>query len=536
VSGSINIPVVSKFDPTGIKQAQTALGGFGKAVAGFGAIVAGAFAVRAIGNFAAETIRMGQEVLQSNAVLKQVAKTTGQFGGELDSVTNRLIKFADAQELRLGVDAEVVKSVQAQLLSFKALGASAGEAGGSFDRATKAAFDMAMVLKRDASGQAIALGKALEDPIRGITALRKGGTTFTAQQQEQIKTLVQSNRLLDAQALILTEVESQYGGAAEAGALYSDRFRLGLEQIKETIGIALIPSFEKFVNFFLADVVPPLTKFFEQDFPVLLEKLKPVAEDVMTFFSDIGQGLKDFLNIDADTSLLVGILDKFKEIGDNPEFQTFLDNVSTIFHTMAPALASVVANIAQLAVNLTPLLEEALGRIIPILSDTAGIFESINFFLGEILASFGVFEGETPDFIKALENQINPMGRLQDALRGLNQLLARAIDLYRTFRALGGQLPSEQATGGRRFDLPGRAGGGRVSGGSSYLVGEMGPELFMPGRGGNIVPNDRLGGGGTNITINVTAGMGTNGAQVGEQIVNAIKRYERTSGPVFAKA
>ncbi len=113
---------LAKFDPTGIKQAQSALGGFGKAVAGFGAIVAGAFAVRAIGNFAAETIRMGQEVLQSNAVLKQVAKTTGQFGGELDAVTGRLIKFADAQELRLGVDAEVVKSVQAQLLSFKALG------------------------------------------------------------------------------------------------------------------------------------------------------------------------------------------------------------------------------------------------------------------------------------------------------------------------------------------------------------------------------------------------------------------------------
>jgi hypothetical protein len=69
-----------------------------------------------------------------------------------------------------------------------------------------------------------------------------------------------------------------------------------------------------------------------------------------------------------------------------------------------------------------------------------------------------------------------------------------------------------------------------------YLVGEMGPELFMPGRGGNIVPNDRLGGGGTSITINVTAGMGTDGARVGEQIVRAIKRYERVSGPVFVGA
>ena len=536
MSGSINIPVVSKFDPTGIKQAQSALGGFGKAVAGFGAIVAGAFAVRAIGNFAAETIRMGQEVLQSNAVLKQVAKTTGQFGGELDAVTNRLIKFADAQELRLGVDAEVVKQVQAQLLSFKALGKSAGEAGGSFDRATKAAFDMAMVLKRDASGQAIALGKALEDPIRGITALRKGGTTFTEQQQQQIRTLVESNRLLDAQALILTEVESQYGGAAEAGALYSDRFRLGLEQIKETIGIALIPSFEKFVNFFLADVVPPLTKFFEQDFPVLLEKLKPIAEDIMTFFGDVAQGLKDFLNIDADTSLIEGLLDKFNEIGANPEFQAFIGNVKDVFDKMAPVLADIVFNIGELAVALTPLLKGALEEVTPILKDTAGIFESINFFLGEILGGFGSFKGETPDFISAIESQLNPIGRLQTALKALNELLKRAVDLYTTFRSLGGQLPSESATGGRRFDLPGRAGGGRVSGGSSYLVGEMGPELFMPGRGGNIVPNDRLGGGGTNITINVTAGMGTNGAQVGEQIVNAIKRYERVSGPVFVSA
>jgi hypothetical protein len=72
---------------------------------------------------------------------------------------------------------------------------------------------------------------------------------------------------------------------------------------------------------------------------------------------------------------------------------------------------------------------------------------------------------------------------------------------------------------------------------SSYMVGERGPELFTPGAGGFITPNNRLGGGSsTNITINVTAGMGTNGAQVGEQIVNAIRRYERTSGPVFAKA
>ena len=80
-----------------------------------------------------------------------------------------------------------------------------------------------------------------------------------------------------------------------------------------------------------------------------------------------------------------------------------------------------------------------------------------------------------------------------------------------------------------------RAGGGPVSSGNSFLVGEMGPELFTPASGGGrITPNDSLGGNTYNITVN--AGMGTNGAAVGAQIVSLIKKFERTSGPVFASA
>jgi TP901 family phage tail tape measure protein len=80
-----------------------------------------------------------------------------------------------------------------------------------------------------------------------------------------------------------------------------------------------------------------------------------------------------------------------------------------------------------------------------------------------------------------------------------------------------------------------RAGGGPVSSGNSFLVGEMGPELFTPSAGGGrITPNDALGGNTYNITVN--AGMGTNGAALGAQIVSAIKKFERSSGPVFASA
>jgi hypothetical protein len=83
--------------------------------------------------------------------------------------------------------------------------------------------------------------------------------------------------------------------------------------------------------------------------------------------------------------------------------------------------------------------------------------------------------------------------------------------------------------------IPRRAVGGPVSGGSPYIVGEMGPELFVPGSSGTIIPNNRMGGG-AKISITVNAGMGANGRQLGEQIVSAIKKYERTSGPVFASA
>jgi hypothetical protein len=85
-----------------------------------------------------------------------------------------------------------------------------------------------------------------------------------------------------------------------------------------------------------------------------------------------------------------------------------------------------------------------------------------------------------------------------------------------------------------------RALGGPVNPSKSYLVGERGPELFVPNIAGTIVPNGGSAGGaavgGSMITVNVNAGMGTDGAEVGREIVQAIKTYERRSGKVFVSA
>ena len=85
--------------------------------------------------------------------------------------------------------------------------------------------------------------------------------------------------------------------------------------------------------------------------------------------------------------------------------------------------------------------------------------------------------------------------------------------------------------------IPGRAVGGPVTSGFPYIIGERGPELFMPNTSGSIIPNNKLSSSkSSNISITVNAGMGANGAQIGREIVDAIKKFERTSGPVFVKA
>jgi len=97
--------------------------------------------------------------------------------------------------------------------------------------------------------------------------------------------------------------------------------------------------------------------------------------------------------------------------------------------------------------------------------------------------------------------------------------LEKALTMLETISA-GGYTPELNAM---RF-RGARASGGPVAGGSTYLVGERGPELFTPGTSGNITPNGGFGGGST-INVNVNGGDPNS-------IVRALQQYVRQSGPV----
>jgi hypothetical protein len=247
---ALSIPIVSEFNGKGIDRAIKEF----KQLEGAGAKAQFALkkaalpaiaALGALGLAAKSAVAAGEAAATANARIAQINDSMGLFGDSTKIVNERLIAYANATARATGVDQNSIKATQAKLLTFKELAQTADQVGGAFDRATAAAIDMAAAGFGEAEMNAVQLGKALNDPIKGITALAKSGVTFTEQEKDKIKTLVESNRTLEAQNLILAAIETQVGGTAEATANDSDKMKVAFSQVSESIGLILLPMFQQ---------------------------------------------------------------------------------------------------------------------------------------------------------------------------------------------------------------------------------------------------------------------------------------------------
>jgi hypothetical protein len=245
---ALSIPIISEFSDKGIKRAQAEFRkletvGQKAQFAIRKAAIPAALAIGALGAAAKSALAAGEEVNSANARIRQINKSMGLFGKETANVNKRLIKLAESQGVLTGVSNIQIKAQQAQLLTFKNLAKTANVVGGTFDRASKAVLDM-QAANVGGGNAAIALGKALENPIKGITALARSGVTFTDQEKEKIKTLVESNRLLEAQDIVLKAIEKQVGGTAEATADDTKKMKEGFAQVSQALGMSLLPILE----------------------------------------------------------------------------------------------------------------------------------------------------------------------------------------------------------------------------------------------------------------------------------------------------
>lgn len=168
------------------------------------------------------------------------------------------------QKQTLFGDEAILKDVTSILLTFTNI------QGETFKSAQKNVLDLATRMDGDLKGASVQLGKALNDPIKGITALTKVGVSFTEQQKEQVKTLVESGRLQEAQALILNELNTEFGGSAEAAAKADG----GFTQLQNSIGDAK-----------------------EMIGSIIVDRLKPLNKELLEFFSNLTQeDIKKFVD------------------------------------------------------------------------------------------------------------------------------------------------------------------------------------------------------------------------------------------------
>lgn len=220
-----------------------------KAAIAFGAAAAG------VGYLAKGALDAAYESQKVAAQTEAIIKSTGEAAG---LTAKQVGKLSESLSLKTGVDDEQIQTSLNMLLTFKQVRNEVGKGNDVFNRASSLVLDLGNVFgSTDAA--AMQLGKALSDPVKGVGALARAGVNFTAQQKDQIKALVESGKSLEAQKIILAEVESQVGGTAAATATNADRMRVAFGNIQEQVGGLLLPAFEQFAGFMVNNVTPAIT-------------------------------------------------------------------------------------------------------------------------------------------------------------------------------------------------------------------------------------------------------------------------------------
>lgn len=486
----------SKTDAEGFgSQVGGILGGVGKAALAFGAAAGTAFV-----GFSALSVKAASESQAALAQLDAVLKSTGGTAGvtrdaaiDLSKGLQRVTTFSD----------EAVLGAENLLLTFTNISKD------KFPQATKTVLDMATALGEDTKDASIQLGKALQDPILGITALRRVGVNFNDAQKEVIKNLVESGKKEEAQALILKELQTEFGGSAEAatktfgGAL--KQLGNSLNDLQETFGLAIINAITPFVKALASWAT---SRQGEQAIQTLIQLFKDftmvVANIVTTVWPFLVQGFQTFLII---LEVLRPAFDYLLQA-----FTPLIDAVLRFYEAVKPLLPFVgVALITALYAFVI-----GLGAVVRMVTGLINFISNLVQAIKNLLGAFGNFAGAIG----------NVMGGVYDAIVGPFKAAFKWVsdNVGKFGKAVGNLNPF------KNFKIPGFASGVNNFSGGLAVVGERGPELVnLPG-GSSVTPNNKLG---DTFVINLEGVMASSRAdlrRVGEDIISAIDEARRAKG------
>jgi len=206
-------------------------------VAAVGVAIAGYFGAKLFSGAVESAEALDVQMRKLNAVVEATGGAAGLTAAEIDDMARRL------DEATTG-SASGFRDAATQLLTFKSVGKDV------FETTLTLAQDLADAGFGSVTSNAVQLGKALENPVKGLSALAESGVTFTEQQRSVIKTLVETGRSAEAQGTILEAVAGQVGGTAKAigGGLSGavDLVNKRFNELKEQLGAAVLPVFQRF--------------------------------------------------------------------------------------------------------------------------------------------------------------------------------------------------------------------------------------------------------------------------------------------------
>lgn len=199
-----------------------------KGIAGAAMSFRGLVGMAAVGVASKRAADAAGEQIAAERKLESVLAATGNAAGFTADELKRMA--SDLQQVTNYGD-EATLSAMGVLASFTNI------KGDVFRDATTAAQDLSAVMGQDLQSSVVQIGKALNDPIRGVTALQRVGVAFTQQQKDQITAMVEAGNSMGAQQLILAELKKEFGGAAEAMADPFTQFGNAAGDVQEELGM-----------------------------------------------------------------------------------------------------------------------------------------------------------------------------------------------------------------------------------------------------------------------------------------------------------
>jgi len=263
--------------------------------------------VAAIGAVVAKGISAFREQEQAERKLQAVLKATGGAAG---FTAKQLFKHAAGLQKITEYGDEAIINTQALLATFKQI------QGDVFTRTTQAVLDLSAAMGQDLKSSAVQVGKALNDPMTGVSALQRVGVSFTETQKEMIKNFVETNQLARAQGIILQELESEFGGTAEEMA---SSFSGQMTQLKNIVG----DLFEG-IGAVVAPILAPLVAF-----------LKPVVDAIGRLLKAIGSLISPAQEVQASFA------GAFGEVVVKPinMISAAIETVAEVLHSLKQFLA-----------------------------------------------------------------------------------------------------------------------------------------------------------------------------------------------------